>query len=248
MSVYVTPHPLPYFIGGDRATRPDQDATSPAPLAPPASPALVQSATANTGTTEPASLDVVLASPATAGNLIVVAGNSDATMTGFSGAAVAASAIFNQGAYLWYKVAVGGETTLTITPSVARSMALVAAEYSGLTTTSPLDVTASNTGSGTTVGPISTGTTGATAQNVELVLAVGGPHSYTAAVSPNTPTWTNGFATVGEAASGFATGARNAAVFLGSLVTSATGTQTTGVSWTESANDWGALIAAFKGA
>lgn len=243
MSIYVTPNPLPAFVGGNRALPPR--GTAPLVVVP----TFVQGAVADTGSTEPASLDVVLSSAATAGNLIVVAGNSDATLTGFSGSSVAASAINAQGCYLFYKVAAGGETTLTITPSVARPIALVAAEYSGVVTSSPADQTVTATGAGsTTTGPVSAGTTGTTVQASELVLAVTGPHGYPNTNLASSPVWSGGYTSRGQAASAFGTNSRNSAVFLGELVVSAVGTQTTSTTWTNGASDWGAIIATFKGA
>jgi hypothetical protein len=219
----------------------------PQPVA--ALPAFVQAAVADTGNTEPASLDVVLGAGATAGNLIVIAANSDATLTPPAGFATAASAVSAQGCYCFWKIAAGGETTLTVTPSVGRPMALVAAEYSGIAV-SPVDQTASNSATGSsTAGPVSAGTTGTTLQAVELAIAVTGPHSYSSPSPPGSPTWTNSYTGRGAAASALvATAGRNSAVFLADLVLLSTGTTTTSTSWTNSSQDWGAVIATFKGA
>lgn len=213
-------------------------------------PAFVQSAVADTANTEPASLDVVLGAGATAGNLILIGANSDATLTPPAGFATAASAINAQATYLFWKIAAGGETTLTVTPSVGRPVALVAAEYSGITAVSPVDQSASASSVGaSTAGPVSAGATSSTVQAVELVVAVTGPHSYSSPSPPGSPTWTNSYTGRGAAASALvATAGRNSAVFLADLIVSSTGAQSTSTSWTNSAQDWGAVIATFKGA
>lgn len=212
-------------------------------------PAFVQAAVADTGNTEPATLDVVLGASATAGNLILIGANSDATLTPPAGFATAASAINAQATYLFWKIATGGETTLTVTPSVGRPLALVAAEYSGINA-SPVDQTASNSATGSsTAGPVSAGATGTTTQAVELVVAVTGPHSYSSPSPPGSPTWTNGYNGRGAAASALvATSGRNSATFLADLIVSSVGAQSTSTSWTNSSQDWGAVVATFKGA
>lgn len=212
-------------------------------------PAFVQAAVADTGNTEPATLDVVLGVGATAGNLILIGANSDATLTPPVGFATAASAINAQATYLFWKIATGGETTLTVTPSVGRPIALVAAEYSGIAA-SPVDQTVSASAVGSsTAGPVSAGATSTTVQAVELVVAVTGPHSYSSPSPPGSPTWTNSYAGRGAAASALvATAGRNSAAFLADLVVGTVGAQSTSTSWTNSSQDWGAVIATFKGA
>jgi hypothetical protein len=178
----------------------------------------------------------------------VVCGSSDATLTTPDGLAAAVSAINNQACYLWWAIAAGGETTFTTTPSISDSVAMAALEYSGIAA-SPLDQTVSATGTTTTAGPVGPGTTAATAQAVELVVAAVGPHSYSGSLLPSSPSWSGGFTgrTAGATADTVNTG-RNVALFVADLVTSSTGTQTTTVSWTNAANDWGAVLATFEGA
>jgi hypothetical protein len=210
-------------------------------------PAFVQSKSASSGSSEVASLDITLDTGATAGHLIVVGGCSDATLTAPSGFSTGASAINAQGLCLWYKIAAGGETALTATPSVSRPVALVAAVYSGITGTSPADQTASaNSAGSSTTGPIGAGATGTTTQASELVVAVTGPHSYPDSAAPTSPTWSNGYTGRAAAASTFATSSRNSAVFIADLVVAATGAQQTDTSWTNSAFDWGAVVVTFK--
>lgn len=210
-------------------------------------PTFVQAKTANSSTSSVASQAVTLDTGATAGNLLLVAANSDATLTAPSGFSLAESEVSTAGLYLWWKIAAGGETTFTVTPSVSDTVAMVALEYSGIAA-SPVDVTADDSAVGSTVGPVTAGATATTAQAVELVIAVTGPHSFADSAAPTSPTWTNSYTTRGSTASAHATNAINVAVFVGELVTSSAGAQSTSTSWTNSANDWGALIVAFKGA
>lgn len=214
-----------------------------------ATPTFVQASSANSGTAQVASQDVTLSAPATAGNLILVAGNSDATLSTPSGFTAGPNVVYAAGFYLFYKVAAGGETTVTLTPSVNRTVAGGILEYSGIAASSPLDATASasNTGS-STAGPVTAGSTGTTAQSVELVIALTGPHSFPDSAGPNSPSWTNSYTNRVSTATSFATGSQNCALFVAELVVSSTGAQSTSTSWTNSAQDWAAIVATFKGA
>jgi hypothetical protein len=201
-------------------------------------------ATASTGSGTAASLDVTWGSPATTGSLLLVAANSDATLSisgGGGGWTLAASAVNSQGAYLWYKVAAGGETSVTLTPSITDVVCGAVGEYSAVTV---LDVQASNTRT-SLADNIGTGTTGTTAQNVELVVCVAGPHQFAPEAPPTSPGWviaTNRAAVV----SNFATGAQNAALFVGDYVTGATGAQSETCTWTTATTNAGGIIAAFE--
>lgn len=175
-----------------------------------------------------------------------MAANSDATLSTPSGFTLVTSKVAAAGLYLWYKIAAGGETTFSTNPSVSDTVAMAALEYTGIAA-SPVDVTASDSSIGSTVGPVTAGATAATAQASELVIAVTGPHSFSDSVVPNSPTYTNSYVNRVDTATTHATNAVNAGLFVAEKVVSATGAQSTSVSWTNSANDWGALIATFKG-
>lgn len=143
-------------------------------------------ASATTGTTaSPANATVQLSgtgTPATAGNLLLVAVNSDATVATPSGYTLIASSIHNAGCYLYGKVAAGGETGVTVTPNVAASTSVAIAEIgnlSGATVANILDKTASN-GTGTGQNTRSTGTTAGTVQADEYAVAVWGYSANTA--------------------------------------------------------------------
>jgi hypothetical protein len=206
----------------------------------------VQAVYADSATGVVASQSATLSTPATAGHLLVACANSDATLTTPSGFTLAASAINAQGGYLWYKIASGGEATVTTTPSVSDVVAMAVVEYGGVVGVSPLDVTVTNTVSsgGPTTG--SPGTTAATAQAVELLVAMVGPHSFAAASPPSSPAWSNSFTDRAGGATAFATASQNAALFVADLTTSATGTYTTTATWTNASSDYGAILAAFK--
>lgn len=73
-----------------------------------------------------------------AGNLLILGVNSDTVVSTPSGYTVAVSDVGNQGAYVFYKVAAGGETAVTVTTSGDHATALSFLRYSGSTAT-PLD-------------------------------------------------------------------------------------------------------------
>jgi hypothetical protein len=130
----------------------------------------------------PASASVNLGATATAGNTLLVAVTSDATVSTPPGYAPLASSIHNAGCYLFGKVAAGSETGVTVTPSVAASTSVAIAELGGLsgaTIANRLDQAVGN-GSGTGQNTRSTGTTGTTAQADEYAVAVWG---YSASVA-----------------------------------------------------------------
>lgn len=213
-------------------------------------PAYVQSGTASTGSGTAASVAPALPAPATAGNLLVVAANSDATLTisgGGGGWSLAVSAVNAQGLYQWYKIATGGETDVTVTPSVTDTVCAAILEYSSIAAASTLDQTASATRVASSAVTQATGTTSATGQAVELVVAAVGPHSYSAGVAPSSPSWVTATNRV-ELATTYSTAGQNAALFVGDYVTGAAAAQSDTCTWTNSSQDAGGAIATFRGA
>lgn len=79
---------------------------------------------------------------AAAGNLIVLGLNSNTTITTPTGYTAAETDVGNQGAYVYYKVASGGETSVSVTTSGNHNTALSFLRYSGADTSAPLDKTA----------------------------------------------------------------------------------------------------------
>jgi hypothetical protein len=185
-----------------------------------------------------ASLSVTF-SAATAGNLLVIMCASDATVSTPAGWSVAISDVGSMGAYLFYKVAAGGETSASLVPSVSDNIAAAFAEYSG-TTATPLDQTATArtlSSSGTTQ---STGTTGTTAQANELVVVGIGAHS---GLPSTAPSWVTATQRDGAFAG---TGSPGSGAFLGDFTVSATGTYTDTATLTAGASDRTGFIATFK--
>lgn len=207
---------------------------------------LVQKKGAQSGASV-ASLDVTLDAPPTAGNLLVAACNSDATVSTPTGFTLAVSAVSSQGCYVFYRVVQAGDSaTVTFAPSVSDSIAAGVIEYSGLVTSSPLDKTASNT-TNASASSLATGTTATTAQASELVIVVVGPHG-----GNNHPwvlsSWSAGYTSQVEEPNGLA----NSAVFssachIGDQIVGATGTYSATGTWSPASNDAGAAIATFKG-
>jgi hypothetical protein len=152
----------------------------------------VQDWTSTTTTTAtPATLSLNFGTAATAGTTLLVAVNSDATVATPAGYTSLVSSVHNAGCYLFGKIAAGGETGVTVTPSVAASTCLAIAEIanlSGAAITNRLDQTAS---AGASSGSFtwSTGTTGTTTLADEYAVAVWG---YTAATTTGTDFTTGG--------------------------------------------------------
>ena len=126
---------------------------------------LVQSQTAVSNNAR--TLSVTLAAAAKPTNLIVVvcAANATSTMslgtTGFSTAAPSAGTTVSQA--IFYKVAAGGETTVTCNSSTRTRLGAQIYEYNGVLTAAPFDGTA--TASGTTGTAVTTGSFTTTTAN-----------------------------------------------------------------------------------
>lgn len=181
----------------------------------------------------------------TAGNLLVFSANSDAlvTLSGAGTVTAGPSVIDGNGAYCWWKIATGAETTITGTPSVSDDIVLTAAEYSGV---SGFDVQSSSTiasVAGTTTNAAAITTTAA----ADLICAFALIHSGGPAT---TPAWTNSFVNVLTADSGTTNPtAQRCTSFAAELLPSgAAGSYSTASSWegTASFTDRQHLIIAFK--
>lgn len=203
---------------------------------------LVQKQGAQSGSAV-ASLAVTLGTAPTAGNTLIAACNSDATIATPAGFSLAVSAVSGQGLYIFYRVVQAGDSaTVTFTPSVSDAVAGGVLEYSGLTAT-PLDKTASNT-TNSSATSIATGTTATTAQADELLIVVVGPHA-----GNNHPwvlsSWTAGYTSQIEEPEGL-NGASSAACHIGDRIVSATGTYAATGTWSPASSDAGAAIATFR--
>lgn len=192
---------------------------------------------------------VTFGAGATAGNLLVAvisgvatgpgtkewtsSGWSKASQDSFGGAGNASAQV-----EIMYKIAAGGETAVTFTGwgTSAWFTSIVMAEWSGIDTSSPLDVFANDgSNSASAVTSRATGTTGTTAQNDELAVAAVGQGNTVTALS-----WTNSFATRDSNAQA------GSGVYLADKILSATGTVTSTASWTTS-RIAGGCVATFKG-
>ena len=197
-----------------------------------------------TGTTSPgATLNITLDSNVTAGNLLTaqvsVYNTLNTAICTVTGGGTWNTHVSNQNGANSVHIAsaenaTGGATTVTITITGSigdRYVTAVVEEWSGVPTTGVFDVSASNTGTGTSV---TTGTTAAKAQNNELVLALVGCAGDNAAVM-------TGFSTsylLNNSASFQSIGACYKSV-------NASGTESASVTLGGS-EDWAAAIATFK--
>ena len=195
----------------------------------------------NVGNTAP--VTVTLASPATAGNLLIAAVNSRGPVVTPTGFTLAVSAILFQAAYIFYRVATGGETAVTFTSGIpAGGKACAFFEYGGLAESAVLDQVASNTTIIPTTTSFGTGTTPTTTQANELWFACGGP-------AQNGP-FLNAASTFTLQTQGNAQDGPiplYAALFTADQIVSATGTAAATFTWTT--GSWcGFCVATFRGA
>jgi hypothetical protein len=139
---------------------------------------------------------------------------------------------------MYYKVADGGETTITQTYTTSQFSALYCMEISGLTS-SPYDVSAMTATGNTVVTSISTGTTGITAQADELAIAV--EYADTQSNCDLGRAWTNSFT---EHTHVFQSGDQGGSVAKKTLTS--TGTVESTYSTTDVGDQMMAIVATFK--
>ena len=146
-------------------------------------------------------ISITLNTPATANNLLitgVAVDKASGTITkpeGFTLIQKGEGGIAS-GA-LAYKVATGGETTISWTWTANEEGSVWIGEYSGLATSDVLDVSAENEAYlSTLTNTISTGTTTTTTQADELAIALFASDSGNSVGT--TRSWTNGFTTIAE--------------------------------------------------
>lgn len=179
-----------------------------------------------------------------AGSLLVVTANSDATVTmTTAGFTAGPSVVDGNGAYLWWKIAAGTESTITVTPGSAAHTAMTACEYSGIEA-SPLDASnsslvASSNGTVTVAAPITTTQAGV------LIVAAALLHGVTVG-APSAGSWDAGLTNQLSPSSGSGA-AGHAHTFYGDLLVGpAAGSFQTVCTWTTGAFDRQHIIAAFK--
>ncbi|HEV7467592.1 MAG TPA: hypothetical protein VGP96_14925 [Candidatus Dormibacteraeota bacterium] len=205
-----------------------------------AAPAFVQKKAATT-TADSTSLSATLTSTPIQNDLLIVVGGAyPGTLTTPTGYTLITSPA---GVYVWYKVAGASESsTVSVTRSVTGAMSLLVMEWSGMATVSTFDQTANspsdNIGTHTTWG---TGTTPATTQASELVIAAVG--LYQPAAGNSFSTWSAGYTAQADMES---TGSASlGAVGVASRVVAATGTQTATATWVKPSYAAG-MVATFK--
>lgn len=186
----------------------------------------------------------------TAGNYILVTANSDATVTitNVGGTWTAGpSVVDGNGAYLWWKISNGAETTITFTPSVSDTITVTACEYSGVAAIG-FDVSNSSTiaavsGNQTSAASITTTADG------DLVAAVALLHgTLGGTISPPTgPSWTNGFINVLSPGTGGSADS-DTYTFYAEQVVGTAGSYSTVCTWTNNRANRQHIIIAFKAA
>jgi hypothetical protein len=183
----------------------------------------------------------------TAGNLIVVTANSDATVTmTSSGYTAGPSVVDNNAVYAWYKVAAGTETSVVVTLGASTEIVHTACEYSGLTA-SPFDVSNTSTIPNTD-GTSTTSVSVTTTVDGDLVIALAGLADFSGSgANPTSPSWTNSFTNQLTSVSTGALGVRCNS-FYAELIAGTAGAVSTSASWTNSAFKRQELVLAFKAA
>lgn len=175
-----------------------------------------------------------------AGDLDVLTANSATVVASPAGWSLAVSRVGGQGAYIWYRVAAGGEgSQVTLTTSGDFNTAATWSRWSGA---SALDVAveAHVDGSGDVVSPpVSTGTLAGAA---ELVLMLAALHVGTPAVNV---VWSAGYTAL-DAASCTTSGGGEVTGLTGYRTDAGTAAETPSVSWTNTAVNRYALVVAFK--
>lgn len=185
----------------------------------------------------------------TAGTLLVVAGSSDGTLTVNNSMTAGPSVVDDNAGYVWWKVAAGTESTITVTPNASTDTAIFAAQYSGATG-SPFDTSNSSTISNSS-GTVTTSTSVTTTASGDLVIAIACLGRTPGAVDPFPTglTWANSFASTASADSTSASSSIvRQYINVGELTVGAAGSYSTSASWTNPMLNRQQLIIAFKAA
>ena len=216
----------------------------------PGVPMRVQSATGNTGASAATTIAVnMVTAPANGNTMIAVISTrgtssdrvTSITQTGAAWTRAVQTANANgTTTEIWYAPNVAAAAAAVTINQASLLSAAVVLEYSGVLAVSPLDKTASITGSSTAAA---TGTTVATTQAIELWIGGSGlvSSSYTLG-NPN-----NSFTAVASAQSAHTTAASNAKVYALERIVGGTGTASSGGTVSTS-SQWSGAIATFKAA
>lgn len=184
----------------------------------------------------------------TVGALDVLCVNSATTVSTPSSSGGAAwtlgpTFVGNQGSYLWYRIATGGEpSTVTVTTSGNFPTALGWSRWTANSVTADVHAVSSQDNNNASTTPaVTTGTLGATG---ELSIAFAALSGFSA-VSVSSPSWSAGYtALTGPAQSG--TGSTDVAQWVGYNTNAGTAAETPNVSWTNLALDQYMLVQTFE--
>jgi hypothetical protein len=177
----------------------------------------------------------------TAGDLDILAVNSDTVVSTPSGFTLAVSAVNSQGAYLFYRYASGSEgSTVTITTSGSHPTVTGWQRWTGGLGFEVGVEAHVDTSSGSTTPAVSTGTLAGTGR---LVVAHAALHALSP-TAPNTPVWSGGYTDAGVTASN-GSGGTAPALFLGYNSSAGTAAEAPNVTWTQATTDRYILVAVF---
>jgi hypothetical protein len=177
----------------------------------------------------------------TAGDLDILAVNSDTVVSTPSGFTLAVSAVNSQGAYLYYRYASGSESgTVTITTSGSHPTVTGWQRWTGGLGFEVGVEAHVDTSSGSTTPAVSTGTLAGTGR---LVVAHAALHALSP-TAPNTPVWSGGYTDAGVTASN-GSGGTAPALFLGYNSSAGTAAEAPNVTWTQATTDRYILVAVF---
>jgi hypothetical protein len=172
-----------------------------------------------------------LGSAPNVGELDVLCVNSNTVVTTPSGFTVAPSSVGGQGAYIYRRIAVGGEaSTVTITTSGDHNTQVSWSRWGSITGADDAKATAADGISGSSTPAHSTNPLAASG---ELVIAFGALHSI-GSPTPTSPVWSSGYTALTSATQG--TGVTGVTGFVGYRV-DGSGTESPQVSWTNATSD-----------
>lgn len=179
------------------------------------------------------------------GDLDILCVNSDTIVTTPSGFTLGPTYVGNQGAYLYYRLAVGGEgSSATVTTSGNFPTQLGWSRWQGALAA---DVNAQahlDANNQTTTPAVSTGTLGGSG---ELVIAFAALHSQPGS-APASPAWSSGYTNLTSVSSSVGSDAHAAAGIVGYNTSAGAGSESPNVSWTNLMHDQAILVQTFTAA
>jgi hypothetical protein len=176
------------------------------------------------------------------GQLDILCVNSNGTVSTPAGWTLGPTFVGGQGAYLFYRVAAGGESSsVTITTSISTPTALSWSRWSAGTITADVQAVAHVDNALGTASPAVT--TPALAGSGELSVAFAALHSINGSC-PVTPVWSSGYTPMLSACSG--TTASDVSAFTGYNSGAGPAAESPGVTWTNQAADRYILVQVFK--